>query len=77
VLSEAERNLRARLGAADLDRVLPKSAQCTTESVRLPDSDRQSLVRACVYAPGMQVSLTRFDAAATIESLVAERATTR
>lgn len=76
-LSEAERNLRARLGAADLERVLPESAQCTTESVPVPDSDRQSQVRACVYAPGMQLSFTRFDAAATIESLVAERATAR
>lgn len=77
VLSEAERNLRARLGAADLERVLPESAQCTTESVPVPDSDRQSQVRACVYAPGMQLSFTRFDAAATIESLVAERAAVR
>lgn len=77
VLNEAERNLRARLGAADLERVLPESAQCATESVPVPDSDRQSQVRVCVYEPGMQLSFTRFDAAATIASLVAERATAR
>ena len=77
LLIDAERNLRTRLGAADLERVLPESPHCTTESVPVPDSDRQSQVRVCVYEPGMQLSFTRFDAAATIASLVAERATAR
>jgi hypothetical protein len=74
LLAAAETSLRARLAAADLDGVLPESRQCSVETLDLPNSDEDSRVRACVYAPGIQLTLTRVDAEATIRSLIAERA---
>jgi hypothetical protein len=74
LLSAAERSLRARFAATDLDGVLPASEQCSVETLALPNSDTDSTVRACVYAPGIQLTLTRVDADATIRSLIAERA---
>jgi hypothetical protein len=66
--------LRARFAAPDLDGVLPESRQCTVETLDLPNSDEDSRVRACVYAPGIQLTLTRVDEETTIRSLIAERA---
>ena len=74
LLSAAERSLKARFAASDLDGVLPASNQCSVETLALPNSEADSLVRACVYAPGIQLTLTRVDADATIRSLIAERA---
>jgi hypothetical protein len=74
LLSAAERSLRVRFAATDLDGVLPASGRCSVETLALPDSDVDSQVRACVYAPGIQLTLTRVDADATIRSLLAERA---
>ena len=34
-------------------------------------------MRACVYAPGIQLTLTRLDGAATIASLLAQREAAR
>jgi hypothetical protein len=73
LLSTAEQSLRARFAASDLDGVLPKSRQCSVETLELPNSDEDSQVRACVYAPGIQLTLTRVDADETIRSLIAER----
>ena len=75
LLAAAERSLKARFAASDLDGVLPASSQCSVETLALPNSDTESRVRACVYAPGIQLTLTRIDADATIRSLIAERAT--
>jgi hypothetical protein len=77
LLAAAERSLRTRFDAADLDGVLPGSRECSVETVAVPNSEHESQVRACVYAPGIQLTLTRLDGAATIASLVAERAGTR
>ena len=74
LLAAAETSLRARFAASDLDGVLPESSQCSVQALDLPNSDEQSRVRACVYAPGIQLTLTRVDADATIRSLIAERA---
>ena len=74
LLSAAERSLKARFAASDLDGVLPASSQCSVETLGLPNSETDSRVRACVYAPGIQLTLTRVDADATIRSLIAERA---
>lgn len=74
LLSAAERSLKARFAAGDLDDVLPASNQCSVETLGLANSDTGSRVRACVYAPGIQLTLTRVDADATIRSLIAERA---
>jgi hypothetical protein len=74
LLAAAETSLRARFAAPDLDGVLPESRQCSVQALDLPNSDEQSRVRACVYAPGIQLTLTRVDADATIRSLIAERA---
>ena len=74
LLAAAERSLSARFAASDLDGVLPASRQCSVETLALPNSDTESRVRACVYAPGIQLTLTRVDADATIRSLIAERA---
>jgi hypothetical protein len=74
LLAAAERSLRARFAAPDLDEVLPESKQCSVETLDLPNSDDDSRVRACVYAPGIQLTLTRVDADATIRLLIAERA---
>ena len=76
LLANAERSLRGRFGAPDLDGVLPASAQCSVETIRRPGSQRESRVRACLYSPGIQLTLTRFDAESTIGSLVSERAAT-
>jgi hypothetical protein len=73
LLSAAEQSLRARFAASDLEGVLPKSRQCSVETLDLPNSDEGSRVRACVYAPGIQLTLTRVDADETIRSLIAER----
>ena len=74
LLATAETSLRSRFAASDLDGVLPVSKQCSIETLDLPNSDEDSRVRACVYAPGIQLTLTRVDADATIRSLIAERA---
>ena len=74
LLAAAERSLKARFAASDLDGVLPASRRCAVETLALPNSDTESRVRACVYAPGIQLTLTRVDADATIRSLIAERA---
>jgi hypothetical protein len=73
LLTAAEQSLRARFEAADLDRVLPPSPQCSVETISRPGFDHESRVRACVYSPGIQLTLTRFDAESTIESLLSER----
>ena len=73
LLADAEQRLRRRMAASDLDAVLPDAKTCATETIPVPNTFRQSQVRVCVYAPGMQLSLTRFDAASTIESIVADR----
>ena len=74
LLATAETSLRARFAASDLDGVLPESRKCSIETLDLPNSDEDSRVRACVYAPGIQLTLTRVDADTTIRSLIAERA---
>ena len=74
LLAAAEKSLRARFAAPDLDGVLPKARQCSVETLDLPNSDEDSRVRACVYAPGIQLTLTRVDEEATVRSLIAERA---
>jgi hypothetical protein len=76
LLVTAERALRTRFDETDLDHVLPVSRQCSVETISRPGSDRESRVRACVYSPGIQLTLTRFDAESTIESLLSERAST-
>jgi len=73
LLANSEQSLRLRLGAADLDGVLPESEQCSVEAVQLPDIDQGQTVRVCPYDPGVQLTLTRVDATATIAGLVAER----
>ena len=73
LLADAEQRLRRRMAASDLDAVLPEATRCTTETLPVPNTDRRSQVRVCGYEPGLQLSLTRFDAATTIESLTAER----
>ena len=75
LLATAERSLRGRFDAANLDGVLPKSGDCSVETIAVPGGEQESQVVACVYAPGIQLTLTRLDAAATIESLIAERST--
>jgi hypothetical protein len=72
-LAAAEPALRARFGAADLDGVLPPAADCSVETIAVSNGEQASEVRACVYAPGLQLTLTRLDAAETIASLIAER----
>jgi len=74
LLASAERSLRARFAATDLDGVLPASQQCSVETLGRPNRQADSRVLACVYSPGIQLTLTRVDAAATIRSLIAERA---
>ena len=74
LLAAAEKSLRGRFASADLDGVLPASKQCSVETLDVPDTDEDSRVRACVYAPGIQLTLARVDADATIRSLIAERA---
>ena len=74
LLAAADTSLRARFAASDLDGVLPESRQCSIETLGLPNSHEESRVRACVYAPGIQLTLTRVDENATIRSLIAERA---
>ena len=74
LLAAAEASLRARFAASDLDGVLPESRECSVETLDLPNSDEDSRVRACVYSPGIQLTLTRVDEDTTIRSLIAERA---
>jgi hypothetical protein len=76
LLAAAERSLRGRFDAPDLDGVLPAAAQCSVETISRPGTDHESRVRACLYRPGIQLTLTRFDAEATIASLLSERAAT-
>jgi hypothetical protein len=73
LLAAAERSLRARFATTDLDGVLPASQQCSVETLGLPNRQADSRVLACVYSPGIQLTLTRVDAEATIRSLIAER----
>jgi hypothetical protein len=73
LLASAERSLRARFAATDLDGVLPASRQCSVETVDLPNRQTESRLLACVYSPGIQLTLSRVDADATIRSLIAER----
>ena len=73
LLATAERSLRGRFGAADLDGVLPPAPDCSVETIAVASGEQESEVRACVYAPGLQLTLTRLDAAETIASLIAER----
>jgi hypothetical protein len=77
LLSAAEQALRGRLGSSDLEGVLPESKACSIEAVELPNTDHHSEVRVCAYGSDVQLTLTRLGAAATIESLVAERAAHR
>lgn len=74
LLTAAEQALRRRLGSSALDGVLPESEACSTEAIRLPNTDQYSDVRFCAYGSAIQLTLTRLGSAATIESLVAERA---
>jgi hypothetical protein len=75
LLAAAEHSLRTRFDAGDLDGVLPASRECSVETIAVPNSEQESRVRACVYAPGIQLTLTRLDGAATIASLLAARGT--
>jgi hypothetical protein len=77
LLAAAEQSLRTRFEAADLDGVLPASRECSVETIAVPNSEQESQVRACVYAPGIQLTLTRLDRTETIASLLAERAAGR
>lgn len=73
LLAAAERSLRTRFAATDLEGVLPASRQCSVETVDLPNRQTESRLLACVYSPGIQLTLSRVDADATIRSLIAER----
>ena len=73
LLTTAERLLRGRFDAANLDGVLPESRDCSVETIAVPGGEQESQVVACVYAPGIQLTLTRLDAAETIGALIAER----
>jgi len=77
LLAAAEQALRTRFDAADLDGVLPESRDCTVEAIAVPNTEHESRVRACVYAPGIQLTLTRLDREDTTASLIAERAAVR
>jgi hypothetical protein len=74
LLAAAERSLRARFAATDLDGVLPASRQCSVRTVDLRNRQADTRLLACVYSPGIQLTLSRVDADATIRSLIAERA---
>lgn len=73
LLASAERLLRDGFTTGGLDGLLPPTPLCRTETLTVPGTVQPSRVRACLYAPGLQLTLTRQDAAATILSLLAER----
>jgi hypothetical protein len=74
LLAAAERSLRGRFAATDLDGVLPASRHCSVRTVDLPNRQADTRLLACIYSPGIQLTLSRVDAEATIRSLIAERA---
>ena len=76
LLSEADTSVKSRLGSTEIEGILPESALCSAEPIDRPDGKR-SLVQTCEYEPDLHLTFMRFDAAATIESLVAERALVR
>jgi hypothetical protein len=77
VFADAEGALKVRLSASDLEGVLPEPVECSTEDIQVPGGEERAVVRLCAYEPGVQLTLQRWDAAATIDALVAERTSAR
>ena len=77
LLAKAEEALRRQLHAANLDGVLPQSEECSTDPVPVAKTTTEVQVLTCTYDPGVQLTLTRFDAPTTVESLIAERTSGR
>jgi hypothetical protein len=68
-LDTADRNLRERVAAGDLDYVLPEDGYCTIETVNAQGVPGQARVRACNYGPGLVMTFMRLDSATTIADL--------
>ena len=77
LVATADQALRRRLNSEDLDHILPESADCSTEPVKVPNTTRETQLRTCAYDQGIQLTFTRLDGPTTVESLIAERTPAR
>jgi hypothetical protein len=71
LLSSAESTLAAHISDSDLSGVMPAGGECKTESTPLPNSDHNSDVLICQYAPRIALTLSRRNQSDVVKAIEA------